>query len=131
MLTLTPDEGIFLIRVDPVANHSLLRSNIANVSIYEGSINELDTVLAWINAKCETERKADGSLTAAGIYKKQLLDHLYRLNESTTECEYIEGLPTRRQFFDLVSHSKPFIFKGALHQAGWPAMKKWTTAYLR
>jgi hypothetical protein len=69
---------------------------------------------------------------AQGEYKRRLLETLYEPGEEQTECEYVEGVPSSRQdFFDAVSHSKPVIFKGALHREAWPALHKWTNAYLK
>jgi hypothetical protein len=66
-----------------------------------------------------------------GEYKRRLLENLYEPAEGQTECEYVEGVPTRREFLDMVSHSKPVVFKGALHRESWPALHKWTNDYLR
>lgn len=65
-----------------------------------------------------------------GEYKRRLLENLYEPAEGQTECEYVEGVPTRGEFLDMVSHSKPVVFKGALHRESWPALHKWTNDYL-
>lgn len=53
-------------------------------------------------------------------------------------CTYIhveegKALPTmmKEVLFDLVSHSKPAVFVGALKLEQWPALHKWTNSYLK
>jgi hypothetical protein len=61
-----------------------------------------------------------------------LEEGLYEPAEGQTECEYMEGAPrSRREFLDLVSHSKPIVFVGALREEDWPALDMWTNAYLK
>jgi len=108
---------------------------------YYGS-RTLQELLAFINAKCGTFRQLDGSLLSAGLARKRIIDHLYRVPNSDgpshasysgpvnigSTCERIP-LPSKEKFFhEYFFRSKPVVITGALKN--WPAMKKWTTEFL-
>lgn len=92
---------------------------------YYGS-RTLQELLAFINAKCGTFRQLDGSLSSAGLARKRIIDHLYRVPNSDgpshasysgpvnigSTCERIP-LPSKEKFFhEYFFRSKPVVITG-------------------
>ena len=71
-----------------------------------------------------------GNLQASTSSKSgKIPDKTTKPKQTLPECERI-AIPTWETFFDdYLKHSRPVIIKDAFNH--WPAMKKWTTEYLR
>ena len=54
-------------------------------------------------------------------------DH-WKREPAPEECAVVDGPPTAAAFLDAVKASRPTIYRGAVRH--WPAVDKWTSAYL-
>lgn len=97
---------------------------------YSGQIR-LELIVQFLNEKCGCHRTVTGTLNAAGHFHSYLMSNLYRLEDANaTECSRISEIPDQETFFQqFLFQSKPVVIENAI--VNWPAMKKWTTEYLR
>ena len=95
---------------------------------YHGQM-QLDIIVAFLNEHCHTFRTVSGSLEPAGIFQKQILENIFRLQKPYSNCHTVDSLSTSEFFGNYLTRSQPLVIKGAIKD--WPAFKKWSTEYLR
>lgn len=96
---------------------------------YEGLL-VLETMVQFLNEKCGTFWAPSGELTEEGHLHQHILRNLYSPSEAVEECVRLQSVPSKADFFrDYAFRSRPVVIENAVHS--WPAMKKWTSDYLR
>ena len=96
---------------------------------YEG-MPVLETLVQFLNEKCGTFRAPSGGLTEEGLMHRHIMHNLYSPSESVEQCVRLRKVPSKEDFFrDYAFRSRPVVIENAVDS--WPAMKKWTSDYLR
>ena len=96
---------------------------------YQGML-VLETLVQFLNEKCGTFRNPSGELTEEGFLHKHIMHNLYSPTEAVEECVTLNSVPSKEDFFrDYGFRSRPVVMESAIRS--WPAMKTWTTEYLR
>ncbi len=88
-------------------------------------------IIKFINNNCNTFRSASGNLTRPGLLRKQIMDNIFELRNSHSECVRVQaGSLTENDFFwKFLSRSQPVVIEE--YAKHWPAISKWTSEYLR
>ncbi len=101
--------------------------SILKAEIYTGQIVP-EVIIQFLNERCGAFRTIRGGLNGVGLFHSHIMSNLY--HPDTEDCPRINTIPDQATFFQhYLFSSKPVVIeKGA---ENWPAMKKWTTPYLR
>ncbi len=95
---------------------------------YNGPVS-IGILVQFLNERCDGHRTVHGTLDNAGIFHDHVMSHLYMPEELNNNCARIP-VPDQPTFFQqYLFRSRPVIIERGVAQ--WPAMSKWTMAYLK